>query len=163
NDANHEVRTYAGWNTATNTPTGPTEVSRDDLTGTYTETLTMSAAPPVSGGRPDGNESIASLQTLSREVVNGAGQAIHDDRRVNQSYFDWRDRPVAEKDGVQGTEDTTTHRPILYYMYNNLDEVTTEQQYDGDQVSITSSGGVPQAPSSSLLRAQTVHNYDDQG
>jgi hypothetical protein len=43
----------------------------------------MSAAPAVSGGRPTGTESIASVQTLSREVVNSAGQAIDDDRYFN--------------------------------------------------------------------------------
>src|SRR5262249_48705015 len=77
--------------------------------------------------------------------------------------YDWRDRPVASKAGVQGTEDTTTHRPITYQVLDNLGEVTTLQRYDGDGVPITSSSGVPQAPSSSLLRAQTTYAYDDQG
>ena len=30
-------------------------------------------------------------------------------------------------------------------------------------MTISSSGGVPQAPSSALLRAQTVTSYDEQG
>ena len=42
-DPDHEVRVYPGWNAGTGTPTGPTEVYRDDLAGSYTETLTMSA------------------------------------------------------------------------------------------------------------------------
>src|SRR5262249_61315327 len=66
NDPNHEVRTYPGWNGGTGTPTGPTLDSREDRPGSYTETLTMSAAPhlasapaaPVlgqtSGGAPAG-------------------------------------------------------------------------------------------------------------
>src|SRR5581483_511556 len=45
----------------------------------------------------------------------------------------------------------------------NLGEVTQAQRYDGDGVTITSSGGVPQAPSSSLLRAQTATTYDNLG
>src|SRR5262249_19935723 len=72
-------------------------------------------------------------------------------------------RDVATKSAVQTNEDTTTHRPIMYYTFDNLSETTQVQQYDGDTVTITSSGGVPQAPSSSLLRAQTNTNYDDQG
>jgi RHS repeat-associated protein len=83
--------------------------------------------------------------------------------RVTQNWYDWRDRPVASKDGVQGTEDTTTHRPITYTTYDNLDEATQVQRYDGDGVTLTVSGGVPQAPSSSLLRAQAATSYDDQG
>src|SRR5205085_2639139 len=68
NDPNHEMRTYAGWNSSTNTPTGPTQMVREDRnysTG-YTEALTMSATPAVSGGRPTGTESVSSVQTLSR-------------------------------------------------------------------------------------------------
>jgi RHS repeat-associated protein len=82
--------------------------------------------------------------------------------RVENLYYDWRDRLVATKDGVQASESTTVHRPIVYTTYDNLDEATQVQEYDGDGVTITSSGGVPQAPSSSLLRAQTNINYDDQ-
>jgi YD repeat-containing protein len=82
--------------------------------------------------------------------------------RVTEQYFDWRDRVVATKDGVQSSEDTTTHRPIWYYTYDNLDEVTQAQHYDGDGVTITSTNGVPNAPSASLLREQTAISYDDQ-
>ena len=45
-DPDHEVRTYPGWNSATDTPTGPTEVVREDEANGYVETLTMSATPP---------------------------------------------------------------------------------------------------------------------
>jgi YD repeat-containing protein len=82
---------------------------------------------------------------------------------MTQNWFDWRDRLVATKSGVKGTEDTTTHRPILYTTLDNLGEATEVQQYDGDGVTLTTSGGVPVAPSSSLLRAQTSNAYDDQG
>jgi hypothetical protein len=277
NDPNYEVLVYPGWNSSTNLPTGPTEVVREDRPGSYVETLTMSATPHLTSGRPDGTETIGSLQTLSRSYANAAGQLVrtddyfslsgvtystsqyigtqntnfyttqyaYDDRgrqdrvqrptgtiersvfdslgrvastwvgtddtpssgewspsnnnspcnmvqvsanvydgggvgdsnltqvtampgasaanRVTQYFYDWRDRLVATKAGVQGSEDTTTHRPIIYLVLDNLGEVTTEQQYDGDGVSITTSGGVPQAPSSSLLRAQTSYAYNDQG
>src|SRR5208283_2433295 len=39
NDPNHEMLTYAGWNSTTNMPTGPTEVERYDRAGSYSETL----------------------------------------------------------------------------------------------------------------------------
>ncbi|MDY3560568.1 hypothetical protein R5W23_001812 [Gemmata sp. JC673] len=83
NDAAHEVRTYTGWDASTNRPTGPTTVTREDRANGYTETLTMSAAPAVSGGRPTGAESIAQVQSLSRSYVNAAGQMVYQD-----AYFD---------------------------------------------------------------------------
>src|SRR5262249_33864161 len=113
--------------------------------------VTGTAAPPNSGvGDGDLTQSVQ---------YPGGTTAV----RVTNNYFDWRDRLVATKSGVQASEDTTTHRPILYYTFDNLSETTQVQQYDGDGVTITSSGGVPQAPSSSLLRAQTNSSYDDQG
>jgi RHS repeat-associated protein len=275
-DVNHAVRTYAGWNGGTGAPTGPTRVTRYDMAGGYTETLTMSATPHLTGGVPDGTEAISGVQTLSRVLTNTGGQVTEEDdyfnlsgvtyststylgtsgtnyyatlygydadgrenrvqhptgtidrtvydgegreastwegtndtpgsgswspgnntspsnmvrltadvydgggvgdgdltqetaypggsaaARVTDDYYDWRDRLVATKGGVQASENDGTHRPIWYYTYDNLDEVTRAQRYDGDGVTITSSGGVPQAPSSSLLRAQTVTSFDGQ-
>jgi RHS repeat-associated protein len=283
NDPNYEMLVYPGWNSSTNLPTGPTQVYREDRPGSYRETLTMTATPHLTNGKPDGSEAISNLQTLSRDYTNAAGQfTIHDayfnlsgvtystalyigtqnvnfyrkltdydsrgrlsrvqrptgtiertvydglsrivstwvgtndtpgtgqwspsnntapsnmiqltaniydnntlggatqvgdgnltqqivsaggsaPARVTESYFDWRDRPVASKQGVQASEDTTTHRPIVYVTYDNLDQVVTQQQYDGDSVTMTSSNGVPVAPSASLLRAQTNQVFDDQG
>ncbi len=70
---------------------------------------------------------------------------------------------MAEKDGVQSSESTGVNRPITYTTYDNLDEATEVQTYDGDGVTISYSGGVPVAPSSSLLRSQEIISYDDQG
>jgi YD repeat-containing protein len=275
-DVDHEVRTYRGWNSTTDTPTGPTEVVRDDRAGGYTEALSMSATPGVTGGVPDGTEAIGGVQTLSRSYTNSGGQVTETDAyfnlsgltyttgalgtagtnyyattygydsdgrparvqaptgtidrtvydgqgrvvstwagtddtpasgswsptnntspsnmvqrtadaydgggvgdgdltqvtqypgngaavRVTQDWYDWRDRLVASKGGVQASESDGTHRPITYNTYDNLGEVTEVQRYDGNGVTITTSGGVPQAPSASLLRAQTVTSYDDQG
>ena len=49
-----EIRTYPGWNTSTNLPTGPTIVQREDRARGYIETLTMSATPNLTSGRPNG-------------------------------------------------------------------------------------------------------------
>ena|GEM_PF-2414997 len=268
NDPNYEVLTYPGWNSAANPPgpTGPTEVTREDRANSYVETFTMSAAPHLTNGVPDGTEPIGNLQTLSRTYVNNLGQVVETDDyfnlsgltystaphigaagtnfyatlygydlrgrqnhevsatgtitdttydglgrvvgtsvgtvdsgpnnnmvqvsaevydnggigdsnltqettypggsaapRVSQYFYDWRDRLVASKDGVQASEDNLTHRPILYNVYDNLDEVITQQQYDGDGVTISSTNGVPQPPSANLLRAQSSAAYDNQG
>jgi RHS repeat-associated protein len=272
-DPGHEVRVYPGWNSATNMPTGPTQVTRDDRihSPSYTETLTMSTAPHVTNGEPDGTEPIDNVQTLSRTFTSLGGQVIEDDEyfavsglvyttdpylgsacqvnpdgtvtgnywptmnsydhrgrldrvedptgtvtrtvydglsrivetdvgtsddnlvmttqsvydnggvgdsnrtqftqfpgggadpRVTQNYYDWRDRLVAEKDGVQTNETDGTHRPIMYSTYDNLNEPTSRSQYDGDGVMITTTNGVPDAPPANLLRAYTTSSYDDQG
>ncbi len=269
NDPNHEIRTYPSWNSTTNTPTGPTHVYRLDRPGSYAETLTMSAAPHLTGGIPDGTEAVTNIQSLSRTYTDTSGRTIerddyfslaglvystaghigvlgtnyyatsygYDDRgrlahtvnavgtitntiydalgrpygiyvgtndsgfwpgtsgsgsnmtlveqdqydsngvgdgnltqvtlfpnatasdnRVTQYAYDWRDRLVATKSGVKATEDTTTHRPIIYYELDNLGEITTVSQFDGDAVTLTNS-----KPSASLLRAYAVLSYDDQG
>src|SRR5262249_48846100 len=61
--------------------------------------------------------------------------------------------------------DTTTHRPISYTELDNLGQATAQNQYDGDGVTISDSNGdgVPDKPSSSLLRARSTASYDDQG
>ncbi len=286
NDFTHETRTYPGWhyNSTTNTwqTTGPTQLTREDRsTATvYYETLTMSAAPAVSGTVPTGAEAISQVQSLRRDLTNNSGQIIeHDDYvdvgpgysysatiagahdnasvsafdvrgrpnktvsangtiqrnvydglgratsvwigtndagatdsdptgnhapgnnmievsanvydgggtgdstltqttqyphgtndtanppRVRNMYYDWRDRLVYTKDGYQGSnEDTSTHRPITYVTYDNLDEVTSTQRYDGDTINtVMFQNGVPQAPSASLLRAEAITQYDSQG
>jgi hypothetical protein len=54
-------------------------VAREDRAGNYTEALTMSAAPAVSGGRPTGAEAIGSVQSLSGDYRNDAGQVVPSD------------------------------------------------------------------------------------
>ncbi len=83
--------------------------------------------------------------------------------RVTENYFDWRDRRVASKSGVQASEATDVNRPITYLDYDNLGQVIKTRQYDGDGVTITFTSGVPNAPSSSLLRAQSESAFDEQG
>ncbi|MEY3204436.1 MAG: hypothetical protein RLZZ21_767, partial [Planctomycetota bacterium] len=83
-DVNHSTRTYVGWNATTRTPTGPITVSRRDLSGTYTESLTYSAVPAVDAqGRPTGTEPITTMQSLTRSLMNAAGQVIAVDRYTN--------------------------------------------------------------------------------
>jgi RHS repeat-associated protein len=248
-DPNHEIRYYPGWNTSTNSPTGPTQVTREDWANGYSETLTMSATPTVSSGRPTGAESIGSLQSLSRGYLNAGGQVIYTDdyfylggltyststtlgtsgtnfyrttfgydadgnldrtespegtiyrtvfdgqgRKVSkwvgtddtptsgdwsptnttgtnlvdvrdyeydgggvgdgnlttltehpglgtadwvtEYRYDWRDRLVRTKAGVETTESGAVNRPLTVYDYDNLGEITRTRVYDGDGVGI---------------------------
>jgi RHS repeat-associated protein len=82
--------------------------------------------------------------------------------RVTDNYYDWRDREVATKSGVQASENDGVHRPIVVTTYDNLNEATETQQYDGDGVTPQIVNGVLQTLSSSLLRAQEIDSYDDQ-
>ena len=85
--------------------------------------------------------------------------------RVTENYYDWRGRLVATKDGVQTSELTADNaHPIAYYALNNLGQVTCSYSYDGDGDTspATRTNGVPDRPSSSLLRAKTDISYDEQ-
>jgi YD repeat-containing protein len=117
-----------------------------------TSGLVTGSIPPFTNGVGDGD--------LTQVTQIPGGSAAN---RVTNQYFDWRDRLVASKSGVQTSEDSTTHRPIIYYTLDNLAETTATDHYDGDGVSITSTNGVPNPPSSSLLREHSTASYDDQG
>jgi RHS repeat-associated protein len=279
-DVNHSERTYIGWNSGTGQATGPTRVSRMDLSGTYSETLTMSATPASSGGLPTGGEAISNLESLSRSYMNAAGQVIYRDdyfnlsgitwstaanlgienvnfyrtrfsynkqglldrtqaptgtitfnvydgmerlsstwigtddttangfkwsptnntgssnlvqvaaytyddngvgnsnltqsvalpgigaNRVSAFAYDWRDRLVASKSGVEATEAESTNRPVVYQSYDNLGQVISRAQYDGDGVAITADAdndGVPDAPDPAKRRRFSRSFYDNQG
>jgi RHS repeat-associated protein len=277
-DVNREVRVYAGWDASRQRATLPTWVQRSDWVQGYVETLTMSATPAVSNGRPTGTEAIDNLQTLSRTYTNPSGQVIYTDAyfnladlsytpspnlgevnthfyrtefgydaagrldrtlsptgtiyrtvrdglgrvvsqwvglddtpstgewspsntngtdlvkvseneydhggtgdgnltqvtqfpgggaapRVMQTWYDWRNRPVAVKSGAETSESDTVNRPLSYVEYDNLGQVTVSEVYDGDGVSVVDAGGdgVPDRPAASLLRAKSVTSYDDLG
>ena len=72
---------------------------------------------------------------------------------VTTSYFDWRDRLVAQDNGLQ----------ITFNTLDNLGEVTQSDIYDATKSAVLAFGAMIFAPSSSALRAQTVTWYDDQG
>ena len=101
------------------------------------------------GGVGDGNLTLA---TDYPDAVAANARAI--------AYaYDWRDRLVAMKLGVQGVEDATTHRPIVYYDLDNLGEVIAVSQYDGDGIAPSAAA----KPAPGLLRAYTTTAYDEQG
>ena len=124
-DVNHSTRTYVGWNTATLAPTGPITVSRRDLSGTYTESLTYSAVPAVDAqGRPTGAEPITTMQSLTRSLVNAAGQVIAVDRYTNLSGLTYSTATATL--GLEGVNFLRTR-----YAYNNQGQVERVQNPAG--------------------------------
>ena len=92
--------------------------------------------------------------------------------RITQSYYDWRDRQVASKSGMLlntgGTENlpakpTAPTAPSTSPSTTTSARSPTSEIFTGDGVAVTTTGGVPNAPSSGLLRAKTTASYDDQG
>ena len=124
-DVNHSTRTYVGWNTATLAPTGPITVSRRDLSGTYTESLTYSAVPAVDAqGRPTGTEPITNMQSLTRSLVNAAGQVIAVDRYTNLDGLTYSTATATL--GLEGVNYLRTR-----YAYNDQGQVERVQNPAG--------------------------------
>jgi YD repeat-containing protein len=115
-DAAHEVRIYPKWNTVTETPGGPTQVSRTDLANGYSESLTMTAEPHLTNGVPDGTEEIDDLQSLSRTFTNAAGQVVEQD-----VYFDL-DGLSYSTDPYLGTVNTNYYATFFSYGITGLQE-----------------------------------------
>src|SRR5262249_44808500 len=81
------------------------------------------------GGIGDGN------MTKATELPGGGAAS-----RVTQSWFDWRNRSVAVKQGVEITESTSVNRPLFYYDFDNLSQVTKTRVYDADGQTPTVTG-----------------------
>jgi len=96
------------------------------------------------------------------EITQDPGGSAAD--RVSQFFYDWRNRLVAMKSGVEASESTSLNRPIQYFELDNLGQRIATELYDGDNVTISdgNSDGVPDKPSSSLLRARSTTSFDDQ-
>jgi RHS repeat-associated protein len=123
-DVTHSVRTYRGWNFLTSSPTGPIEVSRRDLSGSYTESLTFAATPDVDlSGRPTGTEAITNIQSLSRSHMNAAGQMVAQDRYTDLTGVSYS---TAATLGTAGTNFLRTT-----YAYNNQGKVDRIQNLAG--------------------------------
>jgi len=65
--------------------------------------------------------------------------------RIEETYYDWRDRPIAVKSGIGvdangrenlSGESTSTQGSVIYQQYDNLNEVVASYQYDGDQLGV---------------------------
>ena len=99
-----------------------------------------------------------SLPTKVTSYPGGSAAA-----RVSRFYYDWRDRLVAVKLGDEGGtgESTSVNRQVYFTDLDNLGQAIATYQYDGDNVSISTTN--PAKPSSSGLVAQSETKYDEQG
>ena len=94
------------------------------------------------------------------------------DRRVTRHWYDWRNRQVASKQGVQTSEADSVNRPMVVSTLNNLGQVVMREQYDGDTLTspptVTSNecySGRTWASESNIARRRACVNtdYDDRG
>ena len=78
------------------------------------------------GGVGDGN------LTSSTQIPGGG---LTD--RTTAYFYDWRNRTVAMKSGVETTtESTSVNRAVSYTQYDNLNQTLASYVYDGDGVTI---------------------------
>jgi RHS repeat-associated protein len=116
NDAQHEMRTYRGWNATTGAVTGLITVSREyrpaagassGQRALYFETLSSSATPSTSGSSgsyvPTGTETLdaTNIQSLSRDVTNDAGQIYQ-----SNAYFTLSGQTYSQATALLGTAGT---------------------------------------------------------
>jgi YD repeat-containing protein len=136
--------------------------SPSNLTGTNMVMVTQNVYDDMNwDGTDAGDIGDGNLSHQTRYPSSSASEA----RRTDFAY-DWRNRPVATKAGVEASEGTSVNRPITYVEYDNLGQPVATELYDGDTLSITTDGnsdGVPDRPSSGALRAKGTAAYDEQG
>ncbi len=103
------------------------------------------------GNVGDGNLTKATLYVSD---PNATGHNASTDR-VTTNYFDWQDRQVASDNTISTT----------YNTLDNLGEVTDQKIYDDSVATMpnTTTNGMPNAPASSALRAETVTKDDSRG
>src|SRR5262249_37319625 len=148
------------------TPTGTiTRTVYDGLDRVVSTWVGTNDTPATGLWSPTNNTPPSNMVPVSEYVYDNGGVGQHNPpqstqipgggnpARITQYFFDWRDRQVAQKHGVLAGESDGTHRPIIYLTYDNLGQVTSQSQYDGDGVTITSTAGVPDVPAANLLRA----------
>ncbi|MFM7518996.1 MAG: hypothetical protein ACKO9B_00845, partial [Planctomycetota bacterium] len=174
-DVAHAVRTYVGWNAATLSPTGPIFLSRQDVSGTYSETLSFAAVPAVdAAGRPTGAEAITNVQSLSRSLVNVAGQMVASDRYTTLAGVSYSTEATLGSAGNNYLRTTTAYGKqgkvervetpsgtITHHVYDGLARLssswigTDDSTTDGFKWSPTNG-----SPASNMTRV-AAHEYDN--
>lgn len=147
---------------ATISPGGRVDGTTYDRLGRLATTLVngsrITSVEYDNGGVGDGNRTAVT-------AYPGPGQS----NRVARTWYDWRNRAIAVKDGVQTTEDTATNRPLTYVVLDNLGQPVSTAVYDGDRIygangsTVEYAGGVPAAPAAGLLRGLSETLFDDWG
>ena len=140
-DATHEVRTYTGWifNSSSDSYSEdsrstlpPTQVTVDDMADAMMLTFTMSAAPHLTYGVPDGTEAVSGLQSLEIDYANSAGQTVLEDDYFNLSGIAVDQASAA--DDSYGTSSTMAGS-------GNFDETQLAYDKEGLQDIVTSPAG----------------------
>jgi RHS repeat-associated protein len=176
-DVNHASRTYRGWSSVTNLPTGPIEDWRRDLSGNYTESLTFAATPAVDGaGRPTGTEAITNIQSLSRTIMNAAGQRVAEDQYTDLTGVTYSTSATLGAEGVnylrtryaysnQGKVDRIQNPAGTITLYRHDGLARTVATYVGTDDSTTD--GYKWNPSNASATSNMVlistNEYDDGG
>ena len=165
------LRRPAAGRTDVQTPTGTITRTVYDGLGRVVSTWVGTNDTPASGDwSPTNNTGPANMVEVTADVYDGGG--VGDGNLTQETALPRRQRrqprdrvllrlarPAGGDQGRRAGAARTrrTHRPIIYTTYDNLDEVTEVQQYDGDGVTHQQqrrrAGG---AVVVSLLRAQTV-------
>jgi len=85
--------------------------------------------------------------------------------RVTAHIYDWRNRLITTKAGVEAVESIEGNRPLTVHTLDNLGRLLVNSVYDGDTVSLVDSDadGVPDTLPSALIRAQSTNHYDGIG
>src|SRR5207244_4510510 len=101
---------------------------KDTEVGTNASNMVMESQDYYDESQPPNEQTGVGDGNLSETIQSPGGGAI---ARKTTNFYDWRDRLVASKQGVQPNEDNLTHRPVTYTAYDNLNEPISQQQYDG--------------------------------
>jgi YD repeat-containing protein len=113
-DANHTTMVFPAWNAATHTTTGSIQVMREDRAHKYSESLTTSLAASYNGSNePTGlssSLSASNILSLSRTILNDAGQAIAQEDYVNLPGVTYSTSTVS-----LGAQDTNYYRTETDY------------------------------------------------
>ena len=156
-----------GRRTACSLPTGTIDRTVYDGLGGVVSTWVGTNDTPASGDwSPTNNTGPSNMVEVTADVYDGGG--VGDGNLTQETALPRRQRgqprdrlllrlarPAGGHQGRRADAAKIDHASADHLLHlDNLDEVTETQQYDGDGVTISTSGGVPQAPVLVLLRAR---------
>jgi RHS repeat-associated protein len=159
NDSTWEWRRYPGF--VGSSTTGPTIVRRQDRAGSYREALSMTAAPHLTGGIPDGTEAISGVVSDTREYLDTG------DRITNRDSYN--NPPAWTASTTYGTLGTNFYRESLGYdskgrLIHQVDWTGTirDLTYDGCDRLTATKIGTNDTTSPNMIQ-DVGYEYDNNG